>query len=151
MHPLDRFFGGGEVEDTVGLLEIFLGVLCWLLWLPIAFILDEWYSVSAPLVALSNENGFALACYENIFFFVDRNSFLGENGYVVIVSYFPTLMSEVGKSLNVSAFAAFVESCRKGSAVTYCPLHVLPFNTPTFLADILSIGRPTVFLSFSLM
>ena len=50
---------------------------------------------------------------------------------------FPTLMSEVGKSLNVSASAAFVESCGKGSAVTYCPLHVLPFATPTFLADIL--------------
>jgi len=38
---------------------------------------------------LSNENGFALACYENVFFFVDRNSFLGENGYVAMVSCFP--------------------------------------------------------------
>ena len=89
MHPLDRFFGRGKVVDTVDLLEIFLGVLCWLLWLPIASILDEWYSVSAPLAALSNENGFALACNENVFFFVDRNSFLGENGYVAIVSCFP--------------------------------------------------------------
>jgi len=64
---------------------------------------------------------------------------------------FLMLMSEVGKSLNVSASAAFVESCWKGSAVTYWPLHVLPFATPTFLADILSIGKPTVFLLFSLM
>ena len=60
-----------------------------LLWLPIASILYEWYSVSAPLVSFANENGFALACYENVFFFVDRNSFLGENGYVAIVSCFP--------------------------------------------------------------
>ena len=85
MHPLDRFFGRGEVVDTVGLLEIFLGVLRWSLRLPIASILYKWYSVSAPLVTLTNENGFALACYENVFFFVDRNSFLGENGYVAIV------------------------------------------------------------------
>ena len=89
MHPLDRFFGRGEVVDIVDLLEIFLGVLCWLLWLPIASIVDEWNSVSALLVALSNENGFVLACYENVFFFVDINSFLGEYGYVAIVSCFP--------------------------------------------------------------
>ena len=89
MHPFDCFFGREEVVDTVGLLEIFLGVLCWLLRLPIASILYKCYSVSAPLVTLSNENGSALACYENVFFFVDRNSFPGENGYVAIVSCFP--------------------------------------------------------------
>jgi hypothetical protein len=88
MHPLDCFFGRGEVVDTVGLLEIFLGVLCWLLRLPISSILYEWYSVSAPLVSVANENGFALACYENVIFFVDSNSFLGENGYVAIISCF---------------------------------------------------------------
>ena len=58
---------------------------------------------------------------------------------------FPTLMSEVGKSLNVSASAAFLESCGNGSAVTYCPLHVSPFANPAFLADILSISSPTLF------
>jgi hypothetical protein len=89
VHPLDRFFGRGEVVNTVGLFEIFFGVFCWMPGLPIASIFYEWYSVPAPLVSFSNENGFALACYENVFFFVDSNSFLGENGYVAIVCCFP--------------------------------------------------------------
>ena len=89
MHPLDCFPGRGEVIDAVDLLEIFLGVLCWLLWLPIASNLYERYPVSATLVSFANENCLTLACYEDFFFFVDRNSFLGENRYVAIISCFP--------------------------------------------------------------
>ena len=41
MHPHDCFLGGWDVVDTVGLLEIFLGVLCRSLWFPIVLILYE--------------------------------------------------------------------------------------------------------------
>ena len=89
MHLIDCFFGRGEVVHTVGLFEVFFGVLCWLPWLPIAPNLYKWYPVSAPLVSFANENGFAFACYEYVFIFVDSNSFPGEDGYVAIVSCSP--------------------------------------------------------------
>ena len=63
----------------------------------------------------------------------------------------PTLMSDVSNSLNVSASATLLESCGNGSVVTYLPLQAPPLATPTFLSDILNIGRPNFFLYFSLM
>ena len=62
----------------------------------------------------------------------------------------PTLINDVGNSSNVSASAALLESCGKGSFVTYLPLHAPPLATPTFLADTHNIGRPNCFLSFLL-
>ena len=41
---------------------------------------------------------------------------------------FPTLISNVGDSSDVSAYASLLESCRNGSVVP-------PLATPTFLAD----------------
>ena len=67
MYPLDHFFGRGEVVDAVGRLEIFLGVLCRSLRLPIASILYEWYPISALLVSFFYENCLTLACYEDVF------------------------------------------------------------------------------------
>ena len=62
----------------------------------------------------------------------------------------PTLISKVGNSSNVSASAAFMESCGNGSEVTYLPLQDPPLATPTLLSDILNIGRPNLVLYFSL-
>ena len=62
----------------------------------------------------------------------------------------PTLSSEVGNYLNVSASAALLESCGNGSEVTYLPLQAPPLATPTFLSTILNIGRPNLVLSCSL-
>ncbi len=45
---------------------------------------------------------------------------------------FPTLISNVGKFLNVSAVVARFDSCGKGSRVKFLALHVSPFATPTF-------------------
>ena len=63
---------------------------------------------------------------------------------------FPTLMSDVGKSLNVSARDARSDNCVKGSFVTFSALHISPFATITRLVDFRRIGNPAAFLSFSL-
>jgi hypothetical protein len=96
MHPLNCFLDRWEVVDTVGLLEIFLGMFCWSPWLTIASVLHGWYPIAPIFVSLANENCRALACDEDVLLFVDRDTFLGENGYIAIVGHFPTLMSEVG-------------------------------------------------------
>ena len=61
---------------------------------------------------------------------------------------FPTLISDVGNYSNVSDSAALLESCGNVSVVTYLPLQVPPLDTPTFVSDIINIGRPNLFLSF---
>ena len=61
---------------------------------------------------------------------------------------FPTLISDVGDSSNVSAFAVLLESCGNGSVVTYLLLQVPSLATPNFLADTHNICRHNVFLSF---
>ena len=45
---------------------------------------------------------------------------------------FPTLISDVGKLVKVSAFVAHFDNCGKGSCVLCFALHVSPFATPTF-------------------
>ena len=63
---------------------------------------------------------------------------------------FPTLISDVGKLVNVSAVVARFDSCGKGSRVTFFALHVSPFATPTFLYDERKMGIHASFLSSSL-
>ena len=63
---------------------------------------------------------------------------------------FPTLISDVGNYSNVSASAALLESCGNGIVVMYLPLQATPLATPTFLSDIINIGRPNFVLYFSL-
>ncbi len=60
---------------------------------------------------------------------------------------FPTLISNVGKLENVSAFVARFDNCEKGSHVTFVALHVSPFATPTFLFDEPKMGMHASFLS----
>lgn len=62
----------------------------------------------------------------------------------------PTLINEVGKSLNVSACLAFGDRCLNGKMVTCCAVLVPPFATPTRLFDLRRIGSPACFRSFSL-
>jgi len=45
---------------------------------------------------------------------------------------FPTLISEVGKLVNVSAVVARFDNCGKGSRVTFFALHLPPFATSIF-------------------
>ena len=62
----------------------------------------------------------------------------------------PTHIRDVGKSSNESACAAFGERCGNGSLVTYLPLLVSLFDTPTRLVDHRRIGRPAWTRSASL-
>ena len=48
----------------------------------------------------------------------------------------PTLISELGKSLKVSARDAVCDSCQKGSCVTFSALLMLPLATPIHLFDL---------------
>ena len=62
---------------------------------------------------------------------------------------FPTLISNVGDSSNVSAYASLLESCRNGSVVRYLSFQASPLATPTFLADSRNIGRPNFSFLFA--
>ena len=64
---------------------------------------------------------------------------------------FPTLIRDVGNSLNVSACLAFGDNDGKGKLVTCFPLLFSPFATMTRLVDGRNIGRRAASLSFSLM
>ena len=64
---------------------------------------------------------------------------------------FPTLMRDVGKLLNLSAYFVFDDNNGKGKLVTCWPLLFSPLATMTHLVDGGSIGRPAAFLSFLLM
>ena len=59
---------------------------------------------------------------------------------------FPTIISDVGKLVNVSAFVAHFDNCGKGSCVTFFALHVSPFATPTCLFDERKLGMHASFL-----
>ena len=59
---------------------------------------------------------------------------------------FPTLISDVGKLVNVSAVVARFDSCGKGSCLTFFALHVSPFSTPTFLFYERKMGMHASFL-----
>jgi hypothetical protein len=59
---------------------------------------------------------------------------------------FPTLISDVGKLLNVSAVVASSDNCGKGSRVTFFALHFPPFATSTFLLDERRMGIHASFL-----
>ncbi len=54
---------------------------------------------------------------------------------VPLLEVFPTLISDVGKLVNVSAVVARSDNCGKGSCVTLFALHLPPFATSTFLLD----------------
>ena len=70
---------------------------------------------------------------------------------LTLLDFLPTLINDVGNSLNVSASAALMESRGKGSLVTYLLLHAPPLATPPFLAEMHNVVRPNFFLSFLLM
>ena len=65
---------------------------------------------------------------------------------VLLSEVLPTLISDVGKLVNVSAFVARFDNCGKGSHVTFFALHVSPFSTPTFLFDERKMGIHASFL-----
>ena len=64
---------------------------------------------------------------------------------------FPTLIRDVGNSLNVSACLAFDDNDGKGKLVTCFPLLFSPLATMTRLVDGRNIGRRAASLSFLLM
>ncbi len=55
----------------------------------------------------------------------------------------PTLISELGKSSNESALAAWSDSCLNGRRLTCLAVLVPPLATPTHFVDGHKIGRPT--------
>ena len=65
---------------------------------------------------------------------------------VPLSEVFPTLIGDVGKLVNVSAFVARFDNCGKGSRVTFVALHVSPFATPNFLFDERKMGMHASFL-----
>ena len=66
---------------------------------------------------------------------------------VLLLEVFSTLISNVGKLVNVSAVVARFDNCGKGICVTFFALHVPPFATLTVLFD----GRRMGILAFFLL
>ena len=66
---------------------------------------------------------------------------------VPLLEVFPTLISDVGKLVNVSAVVARFDNCGKGSRVTFFALHLPPFATSTFFLDARRMGIHASFLS----
>ena len=62
--------------------------------------------VAATLVSCVDEDGRAFACNQHVFFFVDIDAFLRKDGNIAIIRCLPTLKSEEGNRLKVSALAA---------------------------------------------
>jgi hypothetical protein len=79
MHPFDGLFGGWEIVDTVGLSECFLRLFRWTLQLPLSPLLHQWYLVSSLAISNSDEDEFALACDEHIFFLEYTDAFFCED------------------------------------------------------------------------
>ena len=55
------------------------------MWAPLSLLLDQWYLIVPLLISYVNEDGGALASYEHVFFLVDNDTILGEDGCVAIV------------------------------------------------------------------
>ena len=62
---------------------------------------------------------------------------------------FPTLINDLGKLVNMSAFVTRFDNCGKGSHVTFFALHVSPFAILTCLFDERKMGMHASFLSSS--
>ena len=67
---------------------------------------------------------------------------------VSLLAVFPTLIRDVGKSLNLSACLDFDDSNGKGKLVTCFPLLFSPLATMTRLVDGRNIGWRAASLSF---
>ena len=63
----------------------------------------------------------------------------------------PTLIRDVGNSLNVSACHAFMDKAGQGKLVMCWPLLFSPFVTMTCLVDGRKMGRRAAALSFLLI
>ena len=63
----------------------------------------------------------------------------------------PTIIKDVGNSLNMSACTAVYKISWNGSLVTYCPFLMPPLATLTCLFGFLIIGIRALFISSSLM
>ncbi len=91
MHPFDGLFGRWEIVDAVGLLEYFPCLFGWTPRLPLSPLLHQRYLVSSMTISNSDEDGFAFACNEDVFFFE------------YIVGCLAHTHHELGESWNVSA------------------------------------------------
>ena len=70
---------------------------------------------------------------------------------VPLLAVFPTLIRDMGNSLNVSACLDFDDNDGKGKLVTCFPLLFSPLATMTHLVDGRNIGRRAASLSSLLM
>ena len=115
-----------------------------------ALVLVQWNAVSAMLVVYSNEDWFTSACDEHVLVIVNGDSITCEIDTVPASDILPTLISDVGKSSNESAWRALLEMFLNGSWVTCLAWLEPPFATPTRLVELRSMGSPAEILSFSL-
>jgi hypothetical protein len=106
MHHFDSFFGRWEIVDTVGLSESFLRLFGWTSRLPLSPLLHQWYLVLSIAISYSDEDGFALAHNEHVFFLEYIDAFFVETETVPLLAVLPTLIKEVEKSWNVSVCIA---------------------------------------------
>ena len=103
--------------------------------------------ISPLLISYSYGHGGSLARYQHVFFLVDRDAILGEDGDVSIVVGFTTLIKDVGILLSESALAVSLDMCGRESLVSHFTLFVPAVATPTRFIDRQIIGIPVFNLS----
>jgi hypothetical protein len=69
MHPFDGLFSQWEVIDAVGLSDCFHRLFGWMPRLPLSPLLHQRYLELSMTISNSDEDGFAFACNEDVFFF----------------------------------------------------------------------------------
>ena len=103
------------------------------------------------VVSDPDQDRFPFHSDEYVLFFVHCDTTFCEMDIILLSSVSPTLISECGNSVNVSAVLAVVEIVWNGSCVTNFALHVLQLATFTFLLDLRGIGSCDCLQSFLVM
>jgi hypothetical protein len=107
-------------------------------------LLHQRYLVLSLIILDANEDWFLFACYEDVFFLEYIDALFVTTESMPLSDVLPTLIRDLGKSLNVSACLDCADSLQTCSWVTYLALLVPPLATPTHHVDGLRIGRPAL-------
>ena len=85
MHPLDCLFGGWEVVNAAGLLQLLLGLLGRFARLPLPSLLYQWNAIASSLIAFPNGDRSAFICDQHILLFVDYHAVFGEDRNITVI------------------------------------------------------------------
>ncbi len=87
-------------------LSVFHAFFGWTSRLSLSPLLHQWYLASTMAISNSDEDGFALACDEHVFFLEYIDTFFVKTETVPSLAILPTLINAIGKFWSVAACIA---------------------------------------------